>query len=412
MKKWRVENLQKSVASQICVVLLISFLVVSLSSMWQGGFTVSAQGLGYSSAFQGPKAEFYGVTYNGKQYMATQANGASESHFSDTVMHFDADSASSGKPKIDGEMTSIFLPEQSLTQIPAWVPLSWIQDLGYVSNPVTGVGGVNPPYSWNITGNTYKMAEYDMRYWVSLSSSWSGSEDPSPQLSSSLFGYAYNVYQNVGVWIKLDISPSWYIQGGGTAYFAIALCTLAENVQMSAKGNSPNGPTYAARTDENVDPYSRPSVSEMYYNPWGGATPPNDEQQTAMQYNGKDLNPAYFVNTLYMHMDLVNFGTWAGVQNAFSTYTRGDVATFAFDFKVFVIGEYTVKDIQNNPSQYGRFTPVATSGTEWFTSIIAWLSNPANIALLTTIGIFLAILFVAPWILVVIAAILMGGKKR
>jgi hypothetical protein len=397
------------------VIVVGIFVFIMISSSTEKGIQLSA--MSYSSAFEGPKAQFLGVSYNGQNYNTFNTYGAS-SHTFDNTMIWDPDGASSGKPKIQGEMSAIILPEDSLSQgaIPSSIlslfPTNWLHNNGLISQDsnlgMLGPGGVNPPWTWNISGNAYVMKEFDMRYYVSLRSTWSGSEDPGPRVSQpfpGLYdGYAYNLFTTpVSVWIHFDISPTWYIQGGGSGYFAIAELTLAEDAKMNAKDN--NGVAYDARTGEQVNPPSASSVISLYYSAFGASTVPQGVNQVQYQYEGQNLNPAYFTSDLYAHVDLTNFGTWAGADYT-KTYTRGDVVTFAFDMKVFVFGEYKVQDIQKNPSQFTYTVPIQNNGNDLITNMFHWLSNPANIALLTGVIILILVIIFAPWVLVAIIALL------
>lgn len=403
----------------IGLIILVGFFIFIIgSSQAEKGFQFSTSG--YSSAFEGPKAMFYGVTYNNMEYTAANGHGASEHQF-DTVMHFDPDSISGGMPKINGEMTAIFLPENALSSIPSWIPTSWIQNLGYVSNPVTGSGGVNPPWNWNVSNNMIQMNEYDERWYVSFNVGWSGTqttpnllnglssggEAPALSIADKIAGNTKeNAYQNVGVWIYFDITPTWYIQGGGTAYFAIAEINLAETASMQTKDN--NGNSYPASTTESVFPYSQNDPFYLYYGAFGTASQSSGAPE---QYEGQNLNSAYFTNALYVHIDLQHFGVTTYPINGVSSRVQGDVATFEFHVRVFVIGDYTVQDIQKSPSQYGLTSPSLIQGVNWLGGIIGWLSNPANVGLLTIIIIFVLILIFAPWLLVVIVS-LFGGKRK
>lgn len=354
-------------------------------------------GSGYSSAYQGPSAEFYGVTYYGYQYTASQTYMSSQHQF-DSVLHYDVDGNGMGYPSIHGEMTSIFLPTETLSKISAWVPFNWQQSNQYVPNLVN-------TYSWNISGKMYDMEEYNMRYYVTFSGEWSGSENPAVTVQGET-GETVNVYQNLQVWLKINLNNTWYIQGGGTAYFAIAEMRLAD--ASIKQGRDVNKVTYDARTTESVSPEDASALVYLYYSPFGTTAPAGS---VAEQYEGKDLNPAYFTKTLYCHLDFNNFGVYAEPVNYFWSTTRGDVATFAFNIRVFVIGEYTVKDIQDNPSQFGRFTPVSNTGDNWLSGIIGWLSNPANITILIMIAAVVLVIAYAPWLIISLLA-LGGGRRR
>lgn len=394
-------NQKKGSLTRIIVIgavflLLASMLGINTATNYHPPLSVSS--LGYSSAFQGPKVEFYGIDYNGAHYTTAAAPNSSSLHEFDTVMHFDPDGSSSGKPKIQGEMTTIFLPEESLTVVPSWLPMSWLQNNGLVHNP-------QAVYNWTIGKDTYDMEQYSMRYYVSLSSDWAGTEDPANKLDGIITTRATNVLNSVNIWLKFDISPTWYIQGGGTAYFAIAKCQLAEDAIMKAKDN--NGVQYSARTAESVSPESRYSPVELYYGAWGGQAASANPQT----YMGQQLNPSYFRNELYAHVDLNNFGVEAGSVNVFGSWTHGDVVTFAFDVTVFIIGDYQVKDIQNNPTQYGRFTPVSNSDT-FFSQILGWLLNPVNFSILLIIAVVVLLIIFAPWVLALIVTAIFGGRKK
>lgn len=393
------------------VAVVAIFVFIISSSQAENSFQFSAAS--YSSAFEGPKAQFLGVTYNNKEYTSANGNGASR-HIFDTGMTFDADASGSGKPQINGQMTAVFLPEDSLSSAPAWVPFSWLQDNGLITQDsqegIVGYGGSNPPWNWTIGNDTYQMKEFDMRYYVSFQSSWSGSEDPKGDIPDPILGgggTAENTYKDVSVWLHFDISPTWYIAGGGVAYFAIAELTLAEDVQMHAIDNNNNVQT--VRSDESVNPQAQQAAVSLYYGVFGTASSPSG---TPEQYQGHDLNPAYFTKDLYAHIDLTNFGVGAGQVNFFGTYTRGDVATFAFDMKVFVIGEYKVQDIQKNPSQFGFTSPSLNTGVTWLTGIVGWLSSPANVGLLMGLIVLVLLIVFAPWVLLVIVSLFAGGKKR
>jgi hypothetical protein len=109
-----------------------------------------------------------------------------------------------------------------------------------------------------------------------------------------------------------------------------------------------------------------------------------------------------------MHVDLNNFGVSTQPVNYFGRLEKGDTVTFAFEVRVFVIGEYKVKDTQPLPDQYGRFTQTQTTGVNWLTGIIGWLSSPANVSLLVIIIIIAAIVIFAPWLLIVIISVFSG----
>jgi len=78
---------------------------------------------------------------------------------------------------------------------------------------------------------------------------------------------------------------------------------------------------------------------------------------------------------------------------------------------LFVFGQYSVQDIQQDPTQYGRTTPVTTTDN-LLSGIFGWLSNSTNIGILVIIGIIVLMIIFAPWLLVVIISLFAGGKRR
>ncbi|MGD0643930.1 MAG: hypothetical protein ABSA75_03400 [Candidatus Bathyarchaeia archaeon] len=404
----------------LVIVIVVIFAISLTANNGKGNLSnpFSVTSTGYPTAFI-PNANFYGILYNNMEYTSVNTHSGSE-HTFDTALAFDPDGISSGKPKIEGEMTSVYIPQNSVSSgVPSWVPENWLLNSGSVSNPMTGSGGVNPPWSWTINNQTYSMQEYDMRFDVTFNAAWSGtqsgvvgSQDFSTGEAPSLTGYEMlagitnaNLFQNVQVWIHFDITPTWYIQGGGNGYLAIAELRASEPTIMQSKDI--NGHTYASRGAEAVTPEDQGSIVTLYYGPFGTVSGPTG---TPEQYEGLNLNPAYFTSDIYAHIDLNNFGVQANPVNGISSRVQGDTATFEFDVIVFAFGQYTVQDIQNNPSQYGRLTPVQEEGINWLSDAIGWLSSPANDSILVIVGIVILLIIFAPWVLVAIISIF-GGKK-
>lgn len=362
--------------------------------------------VGYPSAFQGPRVAFYGAELNGQHAKVTP----------NTVLSFNPDGRNVGLPEVDAEMTTVFLPEQSVSfagfpSYDAPVPATWSQNLGLYAN---GWNGQSPEaeYPWNVTdssGQSYMvyMAQYRMKYYVAFSSSWTGAEAPVPAAIPFVHTSAQNVYNNLNIWFEIDTTPTWYIQGGGTAFFAIAKVQLGENVEMDGIDN--HGNAVPARTDESTIPEHQPSVLMIYYSAFGGtpaSVTPND-------FQGSLLNPNYFRNTTFFSVNLQNFGVSTDFDGLATLTVHGDTATFCFDVTVFVFGQYLVQDIQKDPTQYGRFTPTST----WnFGGLLGdiwnWISNPLVWGSLLTIGIFVLILIFAPWLLLVIIMALTGRRRR
>jgi hypothetical protein len=217
------------------------------------GFFFATQDLGYSTAFEGPKPSFKGVKV-----------GSSKTSLSGTSISFDSDDPEGGKPNINGGMTSVFVPEESLSNTPNWVPREWLGRNSVIKNP-------QETYTWNISGKTYKMEQWVLKWYVSLSASWDGRVEAGGLLGGLNpleFGQSTrNYYSATQIWFELDIEPTWYITGGGTAYFAIAKIQLANTVAKTAKDNYGNIVQMDSRMS--VDPESQGEIRYIYKGLYG-----------------------------------------------------------------------------------------------------------------------------------------------
>jgi hypothetical protein len=372
------------------------FLFMLLASLVCLIGSVNAQS-GYTSAFEGPKAEFYGVSWNRgnslEKWSRTDLHSGTSSSQFDAVLNFDADAASSGKPNIMGSMTTVYIPNNTIGGILAgWVPDSWLNQHNYITNP-------RAVYNWTIGGRTYQMQQYLLRYYVSLSAEGSGgagllsgSGEYPPQ---NQYQNGDNSYDNLAVWLKFDLEPTWYIQGQGTAYFAIGKVQLANSVDLA--GHNTDGSEANPRSSVSVYPSSDSQAVFLTYEPFGTTS----QAHESYYYQGKQLNPSYFTDSVYMKIDLSHFGLygdWNTPGNPLSgVWCRGDVATFCFDITVFVIGDWSVQDIQDDPDNFGNFVRADSSGT-W----LSWLTSPEVFPFVIIAVIALIILFFAPWIFVIL----------
>jgi len=375
---------------------IVGVLFIVLSSFFSSGLrSLSIGDVGYSTAFQGPKIWFYGQEWNRKRYTPTAT----------TLMSFNPDGADNGLPAVYGEMTSIFHPDNSLSfaNWPSWnpVPPGWTQNLGLRANDWNGqIPEQN--YSWIIGDKTYYMAQYRMKWYVSFNS-WATGEGEIPY-AYVFNAYETNTYKNLKVWFKIDTSPTWYFEGAEKSYFAIGSIRLSEVVRTQS--SDVNKQTYPARTSILIQPQSQSSQIMIYKAAWGERAP----EATSQTFQGKKLNPDYFRNSTYTMVELSDFGIdITYTQPIGPTTTKGDVATFAFEVIVYAIGEYKVQDVQRDPSEFGKFTPVTTSS-----NILNWLFSPATLAWIVPIVIFILLLFFAPWVLVALINMfrsVFGGKK-
>jgi hypothetical protein len=390
--------------STVQTIFLVVLLVLFGSGVSGTGVLLSTQNLGYSSGFQGPKAKFSAIRYGSKPYTSTSHAEASMYTF-DTTLKFDVDGQKTGKPNIIGEMTSVFVPSSSLSNIVWWseakaIPSDWLQGLQYIKNP-------QATYSWNVSDKTYKMEQWLLRFYLSFSGEWDGSGEGSPGLSG-LFTWEWgqvvrNNYANLEVWLEFDLKPTWYIEGQGTAYFAIGKIQVAE---FKKTAHDISGKEVSLDTRLSVSPESSSSLLYIYSGLFGTSSPAEKE---ASSFQGRLLNPDLFTDKVYSHFDLNNFGITAW--NEWGTVkTKGDVATIGFDMTVFVIGEWDVKDIQNIPEDYGRWSQVYLPA-----SLLDYLSDPRMQALLSLIavaGLFIILLVFAPSVLVAIFSAISLSRRR
>jgi hypothetical protein len=410
--------------SMVQTIFLVILLVLLASGVGGSVTLLSTENLGYSSGFQGPKAKFSGIRYDSKPYTMSVAmppdggttggetgntgtHGASMATF-DTTLKFDSDGWDTGKPNIIGEMSSVFVPSSSLNNIVWWsgakaIPQDWLRGLQYIQNP-------QQTYSWNVSSKTYKMEQWLMRFYLSFSGEWDGRVEGSPGLYSGFenplqYGQVVrNYYANLEVWLEFDLKPTWYIEGQGTAYFAIGKIQVAE---FKHTAHDISGNEVSLDTQMSVVPESPSSMLYIYYGLFGTSSPAEKE---ASSFQGRVLNPDLFTDRVFAHVDFGNFGVTAW--NEFGTVkTKGDVATIGFDVTIFVIGEWDVKDIQNIPSDYGRWAQVYTPA-----SLLDYLNDPrlqALLSMLFVVGIFIVLLIFFPSALASLLAIVgLKGRRR
>jgi hypothetical protein len=367
---------------------------------------LSTENLGYSSGFQGPKAKFSAIRYDNKPYREIGTTGASMATF-DTTLKFDSDGWDTGKPNMIGEMTSVFVPSTAFNNVAWWtgakaIPQDWLRGLQYINNP-------QETYSWNFSSKTYKMEQWLLRYYLSFSAEWDSAEGNAGLFGGVLYPQNFgqvvrNYYTNLEVWLEFDLRPTWYIEGQGTAYFAIGKIQVAE---FKRTAQDVNHNEVSLETQMSVTPESLSSLLYIYYGLFGTAS---SAEKEASSFEGKLLNPDLFTDKVYAHVDFNNFGVTAW--NEFGTVkTKGDVATIGFDVTVFVIGEWDVKDVQNIPTDYGRWSQVYLPA-----SLLDYLNDPrlqALLSLILVVGVFLLLLFFAPSVLVAIMSMIgLKGRRR
>jgi len=387
--------------------LLIGMLILVLFS---GGsiLNLSLNDLGYSSAFEGPKTKFAGVDYNNKRY--TSSIG-----LMDTTLRFDPDKADDGKPDLIGEMTTMFVPRESISEVTKWIPTEWLARTQTLKNPQN-------KYSWNMTAGenltrVFIMEEWVLKWYLSISAEGQGSWEIFGPVQDFHGEIPYirpydpfmagqkkeNIYTDTEIWFEIDITPTWYIEGQGTAHFAVAKITLTD-WKSEVKDNE--GKVKTSDTSMSFSPSS--GQLYMYYALWGDQ---KAETYTAQSFYGRKLNPAYFRNKVFAHLDLNNFGvrSWSEYP---AVRSKGDVMTVGFDVTVFVIGEWVVKDIADiDFDDFGRTTKTTSTGP----SLMEVLQDPRFQGIFTLLvlgGICLFLLIFAPWVLFAIVGLFRSGRRR
>lgn len=302
---------------------------------------------GYTTGYEGAKAQFYGIyddEYD-KRYTNTETHEASLCSF-DTTMKFDRDEYDKDSCNIVGEMTSIQIPLDDNNWVPpTWVPREWWSDSLYWKNP-------RKVYEWQVnnsdnTTTVFRMEEWVTKWYVSLSAEW----DSGPDIWDGDDEAQDRRYTNLEIWIELDIQPTWYFEGQEMAYFAIGKIELAN---FMAEGHH----------DPRVVPMSPGSILKIYTAPFGDELAPDQDDFVAFYHQGKKLNPQYFRDKVYVHIDLADFGSdeW---QDGFSWRAQGDAVTMGFTVVQFVVGQWTVQDQGDLENYTGRDSKTDRTGF-WF----------------------------------------------
>lgn len=307
-------------------------------------------------------------------------------------MTWDQDEKGSGTPPIAGEMTSVFVPSETVGKQTSTFGTTgasiseWLLDAQNIRNPVE-------VYEWDIEESAdstlhYRMEEWQLKWFFSISSEPTDDELPFLDLIDS----KRNALTDVQVWFEFDLSPIWYFENMTNAYFCIATIRLSD-FQL---GGKLGGTDYEDdfNPECRVLPMSPNTPLGIYYGLYG--TSVNSAEKVVHDYEGRKLNPALFTDKVYAYFTLQDFG-----MNAWREYLqykyRADVVTVGFDVHVFVIGEWLVKEIQDLPDEYGRTAKTGSGGFAWADFLQALYSPTTSIwlllAIIAIVIIFLAIFF-------------------
>jgi hypothetical protein len=341
---------ERKLVAIIVIGLLIVFMIPSV-------FPLSTF---YPTAYEGAKATFYGVTYNGKLYTSTNRYDASSARF-DTTLLFDPDNAEYDMCNLVGELTSIQIPlDENKWVPPDWVPSEWWRSTLNWENP-------SRVFEWEVeksdgTISFYRMEEWTTVWFVSISAEWDSHFLGKPAESAN------QRYKNTDIWFEIDLNPIWYFNRTEQVYFAIAKIELSHII---IEGHDTG--------KISILPESPGSILPIYLSPEGEEAP-DESDFTEFYYKGVALNPQYFRDKVYTRISLLDFGTQQWI-SWLTLKAQGDVVTFGFTVKQFVVGEWKVKDRGEIPDDYGRRSKIEIAGVTFdFSSIAEWfnkiLSNP------------------------------------
>ncbi|MFW6109382.1 MAG: hypothetical protein ACOC6N_02930 [archaeon] len=293
---------------------------------------------GRTTMFEGVLPSFHSVYYEGVAY---DANG-----FRGTQMDFDVDDPNRGLPDLEGEMTSIFLPvDVGIEDIPDYVPKSRAIALqGADTDPVN-------IYTWQIDDTAYRMEEYDLKWFVSMEAGYDtiGRFDEEGNNQR---------WKNAEIWIRLDTSPTWYFEGADKTYFTVA---KIKSDYVEVVGLDAN------RID--VSPEAIGTSLSLFYRPWGESLDLEEDDFNAFAVGETHLNPEIFRNELYTVLRLDDFGSQA--EGLVSRTYQGDIVTWEFTVKTFVVGEWKVQDVQD-PSELEEGGYIRTVKKEETGLVINW----------------------------------------
>lgn len=348
--------------------LLLAIIVVSFVIYRAGTNPLST--LGYSSAYEGAKVRFIGVkSPSGTIYTSVNRGGASVARF-DTQMGFDPDDNYKDMPNLEGEMTLVFIP------IEQWIPpdmindvdipQSWWRESQYWQNPAKS-------YEWEVKDSDGGSTKYVMEEWLTM---WFVSISADPDSGPDAFSDRDETnnwrYSDWEVWVEFDVSPTWYFEGTDLTHFAIASVEVS-NVEKG--GFDAYGNYVQPRSTMSVNPESTGSALYLYYTAFGQDPAKTSEELRTFEARDSELNPDYFRDKVYSYFTLANFGTEETGNIITGLKAKGDVITYAFTVRQFVVGEWYVQPNRAPPEGYGRESKVGNVAG-LFPNIGKWLGTP------------------------------------
>ena len=350
---------ERNTVARLIAMGIVVFLVYQVVNVLPGSLT------GYPSAMEGAKAVFIGVqSADGTVYTSTQKHGASVANF-DTHLSFDVDDQFRDMPNLEGEMTLVFIP------LAQWIPpdmvgganieTSWWRMTRDWKNPVA-------TYSWEVPQPDGKVKPYKMDEWLTM---WfvtiSADFDSGPDALNYNDETQNQHYADWKVWVEFDISDTWYFEGAEKTHFAIASVEVSD---MNLGGFDQLNRPVTPRTDMSVNPGSVGTPLYLYYAPYGMDAPAKEADDVKTFYaRNTMLNPDYFRDNVYAYFTLKNFGTEEKGNILSGVTAKGDVVTYAFVVRQFVVGEWKAQPKSDIPDNYGRNALVG-EGIGFITSLL------------------------------------------
>jgi hypothetical protein len=379
--------------SKYIVIVLAVLVVLELT---QSGLRLMSIG-SYTTAYEGAKARYYGVSYDNKDTKVTGVTGLS----------WDPDGYAYGKPALAGEETAVFIPSESIGQQVSKFSKtgadisSWLVQDTKIKNPVAS-------YQWDlqdeVTGevDSYTLEEWSCRWYFSISSEPKDSELQFYRLGPQLV-VVRNSLSNAQVWFEIDVAPIWYFENQSMSYFAVAELKVTD-IQIGGKVS--DGYKAESNSECRVTPSSQNSILPIFHNPFGAES--DRAETTVYNYKGKKLNPDYFAPKVYTFFGLDDFGvtSWWAMGNHY----RADVVTVGVDVRLFVVGEWKVKDVQDLPDEYGR--TAKWSSVDIFGGLFSGPSGSLLIMAIVIVAVFLILSIFAPWVLLGLFQLMGSGKRR
>lgn len=384
--------------------------VIFLSSQTQANIFFPLS-IGYTFGGAGVRSSFVGVDWN-----YGDATGQVDLR-PDTKFYFDADDPQKYAPNLVGEMTNAFVPEESLSNAPSWVPFEWFSGATNIRNPLQTA-------TWELENPdnpdellAYEVEEWMLKLYVSVTCEWDSAGAWVPTWKTEVGNQRY---RDTEIWIELDLAQNFFVfEGSPTPYFAISKvkCSKFATGKFGHEDNFFNwekGLGLVAEPEEytptnlfSVVPEST-SWMYLYYDKWGQEKVTDIDPFT---YRGRQLNPDIFVDKMYFSVNLANFGTQYEAYFDLSNLYKGDAVTWAFDVYIYVVGEWKIKDISELPEEYGR-EPMVTYQQSWVTGI---LSDPRfqlwSFIGLLALGVLVLAIF-APWVLYSIFGMVGSLRKK